>query len=177
MGGPLGETLGYRLNTDHYHTDGFRDVSSTFTEFVPIMVWAPVPGQTLTAKFDFRTIEAIADTVGIPFKGRTLVGIPRDTKLYSPFSDTSQDVYRVALKLDSELTEDLILQQNAAFMQRDLALARNASNPIFAANGVPLTSRSTRDQHDQWTDFIYQAEPVWKGNTGPLDDTNRAGLQ
>jgi hypothetical protein len=106
-------------------------VSSTFTEFVPIMVWTPVPGQTVTAKFDFRTIEAIADTVGIPFKGRTLVGIPRDTKLYSPFSDTSQDVYRLALKLDSELAEGLILQQNAAFAARPRP-RRNSSNPVFA---------------------------------------------
>ncbi len=177
MGGSLGETLGYRLNTDHYHTNGFRDVSSTFTEFVPIMVWTPVPGQTLTAKFDFRTIEAIADTVGIPFKGRTLVDIPRDTKLYSPFSDTSQDVYRLALKLDSELAEGLVLQQNAAFMQRDLALVRNASTPAFAANGVTLTGRSVRDQHDQWTDFIYQAEPVWKVQTGPLSHTILGGFQ
>ena len=66
--------------------------------------------------------------------------IPRDTKLYSPFSDTSQDVYRLALKLDSELAEGLILQQNAAFMQRDLA-----------SRGTPRTrsSRSERGDSDR----------------------------
>lgn len=177
LGGPLGETLGYRWNTNHFHTNGFRDIGSTYTEFVPLVVWQPGPGQTLTAKFDFRTIEARADTVGIPFKGRTLVDIPRETKLYSPFADTSQDVYRLALKLDSELAEGLLLQQNVAFMQRDLALVRNASNPTFAANGVTITGRSVRDQHDQWTDFIYQAEPVWKVKTGPLDHTILGGFQ
>jgi iron complex outermembrane receptor protein len=177
MGGPLGETLGYRLNTNHYHTNGFRDVGSTLTEFVPLVGWRLAPGQTLTAKFDFRTIEAISDTVGIPFKGRTLVDIPRDTKLYSPFADTSQDVYRLALKLDSEVTEALVLQQNAAFMQRDLSLARNASSPTFAANGVTITGRNVRDQHDQWTDVIYQIEPVWKVDTGPLRHTILGGFQ
>src|SRR5215831_6702717 len=176
-GGPLGETLGYRFNSDYFHTDGFRDVGSTYTEFVPLVVWRPVPGQTLTAKFDFRTIEAVADTVGIPFKGRTLVDIPRDTNLYSPFADTSQDVYRLALKLDSEVAENVLFQQNAVFMQRELALVRNASNPVFAANGVTLTGRSVRDQHDEWVDFIYQAEPIWKVQTGPLDHTILGGFQ
>jgi len=177
LGGPLGETLGYRFNSDYFHTNGFRDVGSTYTEFVPLVVWRPVPGQTLTAKFDFRTIEAAADTVGIPFKGRTLVDIARDTNLYSPFADTSQDVYRLALKLDSEVAENVLFQQNAVFMQRELALVRNASNPVFAANGVTLTGRSVRDQHDEWVDFIYQAEPIWKVQTGPLDHTILGGFQ
>ena len=178
LGGPLGTPdLGYRLNTAYYHTDGFRDVSSTVKEFLPLVRWKLNPDNVLTVKFDYRNIDATADTVGIPFRGRALIGVPRETKLYTPYAGTEQDVYRVAVKLESQLTPDLLLRNNLVLLQRDLDLLRNAANPAFAANGVTLTGRNLRDQTDHWAEWLYQIEPVWNVSTGPVWHTLLGGFE
>ena len=178
FGGPLlTPDLGYRLNAAYFHTNGFRDISSTVREFLPLVQWTLNPDNVLTLKFDYRNIEATPDTVGIPFRGRTLIGVPRDTKLYTPFADTEQDVYRVAVKLESKLTPDLLLRNNLVLLQRDVHLLRNAANPVFEANGVTLTGRNLRDQTDHWSEWVYQVEPVWTVATGPIRHTVLGGFE
>lgn len=182
FGADLGGTfltpdLGYRLNASYFHTGGFRDVSSTVREFLPLVQWKLNPDNVLTVKFDYRNIEATPDTVGIPFRGRTLIAVPRETKLYTPFAETEQDIYRVAFKLESRLSPDLLLRNNLVLLQRDLDLLRNAANPVFAANGVTLTGRNLREQTDHWSEWVYQVEPVWTVATGPIRHTVLGGFE
>ncbi len=178
LGGPLGSAnLGYRFNSAYYHTGGFRDVSTTIKEFLPLVQWRLTPEHTLTVKFDYRRVDAVADTVGIPFRGRTLVGVDRDTKLYTPFADTTQDVFRVALDVESRFGEDLTLRNALVLLQRDLHLLRNSANPVFLANGLTLTGRSVRDQTDHASDWLYHVEPVWKVDTGSVAHTLLGGFE
>ncbi|MBI3637645.1 MAG: TonB-dependent siderophore receptor [Candidatus Rokubacteria bacterium] len=178
FGGPLlSDILGYRFNTADYHTDGFRGVGATIREVLPLLQWKLDPENTLTVKLDYRDVEAVADTVGIPFRGRTIIGVPLDTKLYTPFADTEQSIYRLALRLESRLGENLLLRNEFAVLHRDLDLLRNAANPAFAANGITLTGRNLRDQTDHATDWVYHIEPVWTVPTGPLIHTLLGGFE
>ncbi len=177
LGGPLGvKHLLYRFNGAYYHSDGFRDLSNTTIEILPLLTWKPNPDHTLTLKFDYRNIEAIADTLGIPFRGRTLLGVPRETKYYTPFSDTDQELYRGALNYELKLTDALLLRNNFAILRQDLFLRRNSGGTVGPGRLV-MTGRRLREETIFRTDYVYQLEPVWTVMTGTTKHKFVAGFE
>lgn len=177
LGGPLGtRELPTRFNGSYYHTDGFRGLSSTALEILPLVTWKPNRENTLTLKFDYRDLEVTPDTYGIPFRGRTILAVPRDTRYYTPFGATDQQVYRAAVSYELRLTDDLLLRNNVAMLRRNLFLLRNAGGTV-APGSLTMTGRVLREQTDATTDWAYQLEPVWKVTTGPVRHTLLGGFE
>ncbi len=176
--------LNYRVITDYSMSDGFRDISNRIAELHPSLQWNPSPEQTLLASFDFHHVEMVADTAGIPFHNSTtaalrttsLIQVSRDAKFYTPFSDTTTDVFRGSLNHSLHVSDHLTLHENLMFMHRDLDLTRNSSSVNFTSLNT-LSGRSLRDQSDASDEVLLQFEPVFNLETGPIFHTLLTGFE
>lgn len=171
----------YRLNANFYTSHGFRDIKRETFDILPTVVWKP-DGHQITLDFDYRDIDLTADTYGIPFRGlsRTqdnpLLGVSRETKYYTPFATTEQQVRRYAVSDEWTINEGLSLRNNIVVLDRDLYLLRNAGGTV-AANSSVMTGRNLREQTDDVTDYLYQFEPVMDFQTGTVTHTLLTGFE
>jgi iron complex outermembrane receptor protein len=82
----------YRFNGSFQQKDGYRGLRNELLEIIPKFTWKPNDTNTINLDFDYRHIEVLADTYGIPFIGRELIKVPRDTRYYTPFANNIQDI-------------------------------------------------------------------------------------
>ena len=181
--GPVGRNdLLYRFIGGYYTTDGFRGLEKETTEVLPTITWQVSDGHKLTFDFDYRDIDLISDTNGIPFRGvsltapNVLLDVSRENKYYTPFSETNQEVFRFALNDEVELSDSLLLRNNFVVLDRELYLLRNAGGTV-AAGSSTMTGRSLRQQTDDVTDYVYQFEPIWDFETGSVKHKLLTGFE
>lgn len=176
-GGPLGsETLRSRFNFSHYYSGGFRDLRNETTEVLPTLTWKPNDRHTVTLDFDYRKIKAVADNEGIPFLKGSILAVPLETKYYTPFGDTNQDVFRGAVHHQYQLTNDLVIQNNFVLLRRNLFLARNEGGTLNPTT-FTISGRRFREQRIDETDIIYQLQPIWKVKTYGIGHTILGGFE
>lgn len=175
--GPLaGDRLAFRVDAAYDNTDGFRGLGQKTVEILPNLRWRPADGHTVTLDFDYRDIDKAADPYGTPFQGTVLLPVSRENRYYTPFGDTSQQVYRYAAGYAYKPGDLFELRVNAVFLDRQLQLLRNAGGAV-AAGGITMTGRQLRGQNDRATEFVVQVEPVWKVKTGSSEHTVLAGVE
>ncbi len=185
--GPLNEdkTLLYRFNGSYSKLDGYRGVANTIVEFLPKITWKPNEFNTINFSFDYRKADVITDSQGIPFRGVNILNVPRDTRYYSPFSNSVQSIYRGAINYEWQVNPDFLVRNNLIVLYRNLVIARNTSggfntttNPDGSSNYLTtLANRGFRDQTDNALDLTYQTEAVWKTFTGDIKHTILAGVE
>lgn len=168
----------YRFNAAVSTKSGYRGLNQETIEILPTITWKPHEDHTVVFDFDYRHIEVVADTYGIPFVGFKLLNVPPETRYYTPFATNVQDIYRGAISYEWKVNPDLIFRSNLTALYRDLSISRNASGGLFtgANNNIPA-DRLLRDQTDQALDLVFQTEVVWKVATGPIKHTLLAGLE
>jgi iron complex outermembrane recepter protein len=179
------KTLLYRFNGAYNKTDGYRGIANTSIEFLPKITWKPNEFNTLNFSFDYRNVDVITDSQGIPFRGVEILNVPRDTRYYSSFSKSTQSIYRGAINHEWQVNPDFLVRNNLIVLYRDLAIARNTSggfNTTTNADGstnylTTLANRGFRDQIDNALDLTYQTEAVWKTFTGDIKHTILAGIE
>lgn len=164
--GPVGsDGLLYRFDGGYYTTGGFRGLERESVEALPSVVWKPTDAHTVRVDFDYRDLEVVSDTYGIPFRGTSnfqpneLLNVPREFRYYTPFSSTDQEIFRLAVLDEAQAGDTVLVRQNFVVQDRDLYLLRNAGGTIAAGSSV-MTGRSLREQTDHVTDYLYQLEPV-----------------
>lgn len=186
--GPLNEdkTLLYRFNGSYSKTDGYRGLANKSLEFLPKVTWKPNEFNTINFSFDYRQVDVIADTYGIPFRGTELLNVPKETRYYTPFANNTQSIYRGAINHEWQANPDLVIKNNLIVLYRDLFLARNASGGLFNTTTNPDGSsnytntpapRDFREQNDKNLDLTYQTEAIWKTFTGDVKHTILAGVE
>ena len=181
--GPLvNKELLYRLNSSYYTSVGFRDLNKKSVEVLPSVLWHVNDDHQVQFDFDYRRIELVADTNGIPFQGASLtqenalLDVSRSNKYYTPFGETNQDIFRMAIKDEQQLTDSVLLRNNLIFLDRNLYLLRNAGGTVAAGSQV-MTGRGLREQSDDVKDYIYQLEPVVDFETGFLGHKLLTGFE
>lgn len=171
----------YRFNANFYTTNGFRGLERETFDLLPTVLWKPESHQ-VTLDFDYRDIDLVSDTNGIPFQGSSrtqdnpLLGVSREMKYYTPFATTEQQVRRYAISDEWTLDEGFSLRNNVVILDRDLYLLRNAGGTV-AANSSVMTGRTLREQTDDVTDYLYQLEPVMNFKTGGVGHTLLTGFE
>lgn len=186
--GPLTEnkSLLYRVDVGLNDTDGYRGLANNSVEILPKLTWKPNDFNTVNFSLDYRRVDVVADTYGIPFRGTTLLNVPPTNRYYTPFANTTQTVYRAATNHEWKVNPDLLVRNNLSLLSRDLFLGRNASGGLFNTTTNPdgssnylLTpaTRAFREQTDKAFDLTYQTEAVWKTLTGSLKHTILAGAE
>ena len=179
------KTLLYRFDGSYSKTDGYRGLASNSIEILPKITWTPNEFNTINFSFDYRKIDLVADSYGIPFRGTEILKVPLDTRYYSPFGNTKQNVYRAAINHEWQVNPDLVLRNNLISLYRDVFLARNSgggfattTNPDGSTNYLTTqAARGLREQTDQALDITYQTEAVWKTLTGDVKHTILAGAE
>ncbi|HUR57144.1 MAG TPA: TonB-dependent siderophore receptor [Opitutaceae bacterium] len=157
--------VSYRFIANYYDTDGYRDLERGLYEILPTLRFDFNEDHNLTFDFDFRDIEIVADTYGIPFEGSSLttrnhlLPVSHDNKYYTPFGKTEQKVLRYSVTDEWRVRDELLLRNNFVVLDRELRLLRNAGGAVATGSSV-MTSRSLREQADDVTDYLYQFEPV-----------------
>ncbi|MCC7519600.1 MAG: TonB-dependent siderophore receptor [Verrucomicrobiae bacterium] len=175
--GPLGaEGVSYRLRSAYHTSSGYRGLEQERIEVLPVLQWKLNKDQTLTFDFDYRDLDLTSDTSGIPFRGRTLLSVTPDHRYYTPFATTEQRILRGSIRHEYHYSPDLTLRNNLVVLKRDLYLLRNAGGAV-APNSIVMTGRNLRSQRDDASDLIYQLEPVWKIETGGIEQTLLGGFE
>lgn len=173
-GGSVSDAVRTRMTLNYLNRGGFRDIGNNTIEVLPQATIGINDQNELTVNYDYRHIEQDADTYGIPFVGTSILNVPLTTKYYTPFSETEQDIHRVALRHNYFPNEDFVLHVNVAGTARNLHLTRNAG---VTNNDSMQINRTIRDQTDRSTDFVAQVEPTWIVKTGSVSQAILAGFE
>ncbi|PPC93608.1 MAG: TonB-dependent siderophore receptor [Methylotenera sp.] len=174
--GKITDGVAGRLIMDAEHTDGYRGLSRDITEISPSVRWNIDDTKTLTVDVDQRSFKIKPDNYGILFDNRgKITDVTRDTRYYSPFNTTDQDITRLSVSHDWQIADDLSLRTAFINDQRDLYILRNAGGAVNASN--VSNARNVRQQYDDAHYMTFQNELTWKVNTGGIKHTLLGGLE
>jgi iron complex outermembrane receptor protein len=172
--------MNYRVDALAEHSDAFRGLTSSDYELRPVWTWTHLD-HTTTVAFDLRHIERTPDLQGLlylrssPGQVATPLGVPRDTRYYSPYSHGDQDLARATVADHWIVNEFLTVNNRLSYTHRDLDILRNGDSGTIV--GDTFTGRSIRHQHDLDDDLTYQLEPVWTFKTGNIGHTLLTGFE
>lgn len=175
--GALSENVAGRLIVDAEHTEGYRGLGREILEFQPSLTFQIAEDKLLTLDIDHREIKVTPDNYGILFDNRgKIAAVSDETRYYSPFNRTEQDIDRVRLTHDWALSDALSLRTALVYETRDLEIVRNAGGG--AANAANAsTGRTIYQQFDDARYTTIQNELIWKTSTGPVKHTILSGVE
>ncbi|HEY6171302.1 MAG TPA: TonB-dependent siderophore receptor [Candidatus Kapabacteria bacterium] len=168
-----------RLSANFTQRDGYRDIKNKTMEVIPTASFNVGPG-VLSATADFRSIDQVADSYGIPLEsaasGATVIDVPFENKYYTPFGTTETRIQRGYLSYNYVASEDFTVRTNTMIAGRTLHLLRNAGS-ASTANSDTIKSRQLREQWDDVSEALVQIEPVFYATTGSLKHTVLGGFE
>jgi len=174
--GPMLNDTAGRLIVNGEHSDGFRGLKRDIVEVSPSLTWQVANNKTLTIDFDHRDIQVKPDNFGILFDAKgNLADVSRETRYYTPFNKTDQQINRVGVTHDWTFSDALSMRTAMTAENRQLDLIRNLSATATLANTV--TGRNARRQSDDANYTTFQNELTWKTGTGPVDHTILGGFE
>lgn len=175
--GPTGAAgVSYRVDGGYHYTEGFRELAGRSFELLPTVEFRPKGGDhTVTAALEYRHLDQVPDSYGIPFQGTHLAAVSRDNIYYSPMANTHQDIRKISLSDEWSPTSYLTVNARATYTDRDLDLIRNTTGTV-AANSWSMT-RGLRMQKDHWQSATAQVEPTWTFKTGDIGHTLLTGVE
>ncbi|MBV9990523.1 MAG: TonB-dependent receptor [Alphaproteobacteria bacterium] len=180
--GPTGIAgLNMRLDGSFQHTDGFRDLNSQTGEVLGALDWQ-LADHEVQLRAEYHDLQNLPDASGIPFSPPNGVGepldVPSEFTYYTPFAFADQRIERVFLTDAWKANEALLVNLRASYSQRDVDLARNAGGSVTkVGDDYQLTRRQLRAQTDDVRDWLFQAEPTWRFDTGGLKHTLVSGAE
>ncbi|MDB5034876.1 MAG: TonB-dependent siderophore receptor [Chlorobi bacterium] len=174
-GAPIAtDVLNGRVSFGYQTKAGYRGLENKTLEILPSLTWLPAKDQTLTASFDYRKIDLVADTYGILLRGHSVLDVSTESRYYTPFGTTNQKVIRGALLHTARFSDAFSLRSDVTVLHRDLYLLRNAGGTLV---GDTLSARRLRQQTDNASDIIAQIEPTLKVTTGFMEHLLLGGLE
>ena len=180
LNGALGAGVNGRIDGQYQHTDGYRGIRNKSGE-VSGALGFNAADHDVVARFEYRRIEMRPDSIGIPFDlpatpgGRVNpIKVDLDNRYYTPFAYADQSIKRASISDAWTVNDSLTVNLRAAYMDRDVDLARNAGGKL---SGIKLTGRQLRQQKDNIHDLVIQAEPTWKFSAGSMPVTLLTGFE
>jgi catecholate siderophore receptor len=117
-----GGTWALRVNAVRQGTESFRDIGEGSISAVnPVFSWRPDDKTRVGIGFEYVRSNQQPDS-GIPFvgeSGQELAPVDRETSYQSPFDRSEQDVYRVRVEAERQLTPRLSLRNRFYYTQLD----------------------------------------------------------
>lgn len=174
--GPLSPQWAGRLIANDYHTDGYRGLGADVRELVTKLEYRPDGVNRLRLGWDHRENRNVVDNYGLLFNtSRQIVAAPRESRYYSPFNRTRQDIDRFTAVHEHDFSPAASLRTAIVFDRRDAGVIRNAGgNPVNAAGA--FTGRNGRTQTDASKFTNVSTELTWKP-AGALRQTVLVGAE
>lgn len=177
--GAINDNAEGRLIANIEHSDGYRGLGRDIVEISPTVALHIADNKTLTLDFDHRDIEIKPDNYGILFDGKgNLANVSRETRYYTPFNFTDQEINRLGATHDWAISDALSMRTAMVYETRKINMLRNAGgNASTAVVGGPIGSRTLRQQSDDARYTTLQNELTWKVTTGMVKHTVLAGIE
>jgi len=177
--GAINDNAEGRLIANIEHSDGYRGLGRDIVEISPTVALHIADNKTLTLDFDHRDIEIKPDNYGILFDGKgNLANVSRETRYYTPFNFTDQEINRLGATHDWAISDALSMRTAMVYETRKIDMLRNAGgNASTAVVGGPIGSRTLRQQSDDARYTTLQNELTWKVTTGMVKHTVLAGIE
>ena len=174
--GPLTEDARIRLIANYERTDGYRALARRYLDILP-SVAVDLGDHKLNFDYDHREQRAVPDNYGLPFTtSRVFAVVDPNSRFYSPFNRTIQNIDRFTISDTYTARPDLTLRAALVYDHRTLDIIRNAGSAIINAAGQ-MTGRGGRDQKDVINYWTGQAEAVWTPKTGDIQHTILFGAE
>ncbi|MFM5884993.1 MAG: TonB-dependent receptor [Novosphingobium sp.] len=171
---PLGDAVALRLNGTYEAFANHRDVyDGHFIGIAPTLGVKLGEATTLTLAYEYarddRTVDrGVPSLGGVPITGydKTFFGSPA-------LNHGTVDAHIARARIDHELSDTLTLSVSGQFATYDKVYA-NVLPASATASTVTLSGYESGNGRTNW---IGQANLVWKGETGPIKHTLLAGIE
>ena len=174
--GPLTEDARIRLIGNFERTDGYRGIARRYLDILPSIA-VDFGDHKFNFDYDHREQRAVPDNYGLPFTtARVFAVVDPESRFYSPFNRTIQNIDRFTISDNFTARPDLTLRAALVYDRRTLDIIRNAGSAVVNAAGV-MTGRGGRDQKDTIEYLTGQAEAVWTPRTGDIQHTILFGAE
>ncbi|KAB8314784.1 TonB-dependent siderophore receptor [Tolypothrix campylonemoides VB511288] len=159
-GGPLSDTLGYRLTAAYQDNESFRDLVDARTQFIsPVVEWRPGNATRVVAEFEYLHREQALDR-GFG-NNRRFLEVPISNNYGEPYARGTTISRLASVTLDHALGDDWDLRLAAQGSDGEL-------NGLYVAYGFPAVSgaatpnprvnRTAQPVFDRERDGLLQAE-------------------
>lgn len=176
--GPMHSSANYRFIAAKTKTDGYRGFGNKTIEILPSFNFQINRDHNLN--LDIRHFDSTIynDSVGLPFRNRQLIDVPRETRFYTPFSIGKNKIARINLVDDVRLDEHWRMRGSISYGKRDLEFLRNVPNWRLSESvaGTAMVNRNWRDQQDNLTDAAAQVDASWRGHFAGSEHEVTMGL-
>jgi iron complex outermembrane recepter protein len=176
LGLPITDTIAFRATGEYSTTDGIRGLNKKIVTGAIALLWNLSDNHRLTAKGEIYNQDFVVDNFGIPagFDGNPIAVSP-NTRYYTPDNQVEQNIKRLTLGYNGEVSDALSLRATYRIDSRDLDFRRNAGFTLNAASLI--TSTSQRYQTDASSFQIGQIEAVYESNIGGIKGKTLIGFE
>jgi len=172
-------SLSFRLNALRRESDGYRDdKANDVTAINPALTW--LPNDTTRVNFTFEHVEStFRSDSGLPLVfGEELPDVPRTRSYQSPFDISDQEIDRVQIDLEKELSATSSLRGKLYYRSLDWLSNGTLFNGVFPdLTGSLVVSRFLAELDDSQEFIGGQFEYLRRADTGPLTHNLLAGIE
>jgi iron complex outermembrane receptor protein len=171
--GPTGiDGVDGRLDAAFQRSDGFRGLAKQTGEIYGAFSFRP-HNHDIELRLEYHNLRDLPDSEGIPFSPPLGSGdplaVPTSYEYYTPYAYANQQIGRVFLSDAWTWNAGLVVNLRASYGIRSVDLARNSGGSIALVGAdYALTRRQLREQKDNINDYLFQAEPTWRFDTGNM---------
>jgi TonB-dependent siderophore receptor len=184
-----GKNLALRLNGIWQESDGYRDHKSSKNFAInPALTWRIDDRSAVTANFEYVNSDYQPDT-GIPIQFvfnqqfqlaplPDLPNVPRERSYQTPLDNSDQEMFRLRLDYNRELSKAVTLRNKFYFTQLDWLTNGTLLNGAFQNQlGGFSVFRTLQSLDDRQTLFGNQLESVFSFKTGAASHQLVAGIE
>ena len=169
-----------RLNGLWRRSDSYRDDKEHWAAALnPTLTWRLSESSKLRLNLEYAANDYNSDS-GLPItgQGQELAAVPRQRSYQSPFDDSEQDIFRLRLDFETQLTERISLRDKLYFTDFNWPSSGTLFNGVFPDSlGGQQLSRSLLLLDDHQTFFGNQLEAVLTFGGSGLGHSLLAGVE
>ncbi|HIM57393.1 MAG TPA: TonB-dependent receptor, partial [Candidatus Latescibacteria bacterium] len=169
-----------RLNGLWRRSDSYRDGKEHWSAALnPTLTWRLSESSKLRLNLEYAANDYNSDS-GLPItgQGQELAAVPRQRSYQSPFDDSEQDIFRLRLDFETQLTERVSLRDKLYFTDFDWPSSGTLFNGVSPDGlGGQQLLRSLLLLDDHQTFFGNQLEAVLTFGRSGLGHTLLAGVE
>ncbi len=174
----------FRLNGLFRSSDGYRDdKDSEIFAINPSFTWRPSERTSVTVNLEtvdseYKTDAGLPVFSANPFGGpQQIADVPRTRSYQSPFDISDQQLDRVQIDIQSDVSDTFTLRNKTWYRSLDWESRGTIFNGVFPVFSQQLLFRSLLSLDDDQTLYGNQLEGLWRLETGSVTHNLLLGVE
>lgn len=160
--------LSFRLNGLWRESNGYRDGrEESVTAIHPGFAWRPDDRRSLTLNLDFVNSDFVPDA-GLPLIDGQLPDLPRRRSYASPLDDSQQDIRRLQLDYEVDVSEHFTVRDKLYYRELDWLTRGTLVSGVIDFGFGPEVFRTLLDLDDEQSVLGNQLELLWRNERHQL---------